>query len=210
MNTLTQAYSSAPFLHRVLVRARPTICPYEPILAPIPSQATVLDVGCGVGALLVSLALRGDLRAGIGCDINPASVGIAQTAAQQISASSLQFMASRDINDIPRGPFEVVTLIDVMHHVNPTTQREFFGACAERVSEGGILLYKDMANKPLWKNLFNRLHDAVLARQIIHYVPISQIKDWGQSLGFTIDKQDAYSRLAYAHELVVFRNRKQA
>lgn len=178
---------------------------YEPILAPIPSQATVLDVGCGVGAFLVSLALRGDLRAGTGCDINPASVAIAQAAARKISASSLQFMTTRDINEIPRGPFDVVTLIDVMHHVSPSTQREFFEACAERVSAGGILLYKDMANRPLWKNLFNRMHDAVLARQIIHYVPISLVKDWGHALGFTIDKQDVYSRLAYAHELVVFR-----
>lgn len=208
MKTLTHAYSSAPFLHRALVWARPAICPYEPILAPIPSHATVLDVGCGVGALLVSLSLRGDLQAGTGCDINPASISIAQTAARQVNAASLQFIATRDINDIPRGPFDVVTLIDVMHHVSPTAQREFFAACAERVGAGGILLYKDMANRPLWKNLFNRLHDAVLARQIIHYVPIELVKDWSQALGFTIEKQAAYSRFAYAHELVAFRKGK--
>ena len=61
-----------------------------------------------------------------------------------------------------------------------------------------------MADRPLWKNLFNRLHDAVLARQFIHYVPLEEIKGWGRQLGFRIH-EEIRSRFAYGHELVVFK-----
>jgi len=205
MPTLTSIYAQAPLLQRALVSARPAICPPEPILSSIPANAEVLDVGCGVGALLISLALRGDLIAGTGCDLNPASIAVARSAAHRLANSNLSFVLAGASDDIPPGPFDVVTTIDVMHHVDPAMQRAFFAACAERVKPGGLFVYKDMADKPLWKNLFNRCHDAVLARQFIHYVPLEDIKEWGSALGFTVQEEAAYSRFAYAHELVVFR-----
>ena len=207
--TVVRAYSNAPMLQRALVAARPLICPFEPILARIPPNQEVLDVGCGVGSLLVSLALRGDLTAGTGCDLNPASIAVARIAASRLHGTNLDFVVTGDPDDMPRGPFDIVTLIDVMHHVKPSLQRAFFFACAERVKPGGLLVYKDMADRPLWKNLFNRLHDAVLARQFIHYVPLEKAKEWATALGFVVREEAAYSHFAYAHELEVFTRAEQ-
>jgi 2-polyprenyl-3-methyl-5-hydroxy-6-metoxy-1,4-benzoquinol methylase len=188
------------------VAARPVVCPFEPILGAIPSGTTVLDVGCGVGTLLVSLALRGDLATGTGCDLNPASIEVARMAASQLKGNHLEFFVANSPAEIPGGLFDVVTLIDVMHHVEPSAQRAFFAACVDRIGPEGMLVYKDMADRPLWKSLFNRLHDAVFARQFIHYVPLEVIKDWANDLSLALHHEVAYSQLiAYAHELLVFR-----
>jgi len=165
----------------------------------------MLDVGCGVGALLISLALEGKIVAGVGCDVNSGAIEVARKAALRIPRVNIQFVVATSVESIPRGPFDVVTMIDVMHHVSPSLQKRFFIGCADRLRSGGLLIYKDMAERPLWKNLFNRLHDFVIARQHIHYVPLETIKDWAKAYGLTLTKELAYSRFAYAHELLVLK-----
>lgn len=204
MTTLTSAYSDASWLRRALVSARPIICPLEPILACIPSGATVLDVGCGVGASLLSMSLQGKISSGTGCDANSTAISIAKKAASHITGTDLQFHISNTIEEIPYGPFDVVTLIDVMHHVIPPEQQQFFAACVDRLRAGGVFIYKDMVDRPLWRNLFNRFHDIIIARQIIHYVPLESVKDWGSNYGLCLEKESSYSRFAYGHELLVF------
>jgi len=201
------AYSSGSIFTRFLVSARPLICPLQPIMEKIPPNQTVLDVGCGVGTLLISLAIRGGVGYSIGCDVNSKAIAVAEAAANRLPAEKPEFIVSENKNLIPVGPFDVVTLIDVMHHINPKMQRKFFEICAERVRPGGILIYKDMACAPLWKNLFNRFHDAVMSFQHIHYVPIDEITNWGQQIFLARENQEFYSRFAYGHELVVFRKR---
>lgn len=200
-------YSSGSIFTRLLVWARPLICPLQPIMEKIPPNQTVLDVGCGVGTLLISLAIRGGLGNSIGCDVNSKAIAVAEAAAKRLPAGKPEFMLAENNNLIPAGPFDVVTLIDVMHHINPKMQRKFFEMCVERVRPGGILIYKDMACAPLWKNLFNRFHDAVMSFQHIHYVPINEVIKWGQQKNLATENQEFYSRFAYGHELVVFRKK---
>ncbi len=130
MNNSVEAYSEAPWLTRFLVAGRPVICPMEPIQTNIPPGSNVLDVGCGVGSLLISLAQDGRLVRGIGCDVNPTAISVAKRAALNVSSANLDFVTITSEKAIPAGPFEVVTLIDVMHHIPPSAQRTFFAACA--------------------------------------------------------------------------------
>jgi hypothetical protein len=74
----------------------------------------------------------------------------------------------------------------------------------EKVKPGGMLLYKDMAQKPFFPAAMNRLHDLVLARQWIHYVPIRQVEEWAREAGLTITHSGAFSRLWYRHDLRIF------
>ena len=205
MNELNSAYTAAPLMHRALVAARPYICPFEPVLAEVPSGQEILDVGCGVGALLTALALQGKVKSGVGVDINPKSIEVANRVARSIAMPQLSFQVADSAGVLPGLEYDVVTLIDVMHHIPPLVQRQFFMNCAERVRPGGLLVYKDMADEPIFYNLFNRLHDLVLARQFIHYAPLESVVMWAGECGLSPVSKSLYSRLAYAHELVVFR-----
>jgi 2-polyprenyl-3-methyl-5-hydroxy-6-metoxy-1,4-benzoquinol methylase len=202
MDDVSRAYAAAPPFTRFMVRGRPYICPFEPIFSRVPKGASVLDVGCGVGALLIGMALEGRVARGIGCDVSAGAVETAKTAAEEAGLSNLSFMTIRDVADAPQGPFDVVTVVDVMHHVPPAAQRAFFSGCARRVRPGGMLIYKDMAEKPLWNNLFNRLHDAVVARQWINYVPLAMVREWAAADGLEVAGEEYFRRLAYRHELL--------
>ncbi len=205
MTGLNQAYAGAPIFQRFLVGARPYICPVEPIVRFVPEGVNMLDVGCGVGALLINLALQGKITSGIGMDVNPASIAVAKKAVENVRDVDIRFDVCTTIHEIPNGPFTLVTLIDVMHHVAPHEQEKFFKACIDRTSIGGIFIYKDMAEKPWWKNAFNRFHDIVISRQVIHYVPLNDIKKWSKECGLSLEHESCYSRLAYGHELLVLR-----
>jgi 2-polyprenyl-3-methyl-5-hydroxy-6-metoxy-1,4-benzoquinol methylase len=107
-------------------------------------------------------------------------------------------------DDWPIEAYDVVTVIDVMHHVPINRQHEFFVACARRVRAGGRLVYKDMCRSPAWRSVANRCHDVILAQQWINYVPIEQIEKWAKQESMKLSRREAIPMLWYGHELRVF------
>lgn len=207
IQNIQAAYSEAPWLQRLMVTLRPAICPTGPIVRNVLPNTRVLDVGCGIGLILITIALERGIAHGFGIDVNAKAIDVARGAAEKLPGVNLHFLNRNSISELDETSFDVVTVIDVMHHVDPSSQRAFFVECANAVAPGGLLIYKDMARRPLWMSLFNRLHDLILAQQIIHYVPLSEVKLWADDLGLMLMEESAYRRLAYAHELLVFRRK---
>jgi 2-polyprenyl-3-methyl-5-hydroxy-6-metoxy-1,4-benzoquinol methylase len=174
---------------------RPYICPFERLLPHIPQRATVLDIGCGSGLLLALAASSGlDIR-GVGVDTSEPAIAIAQL----LGLRGVEFQQSW-----PEGLFDVVTMVDVLHHVPPAEQRHFFQRAAAKVAPGGKLIYKDMAERPWWRAAANRIHDLAVAREWIHYVPIARVQEWACAEAFECDAEADITRLWYAHQLRVF------
>jgi 2-polyprenyl-3-methyl-5-hydroxy-6-metoxy-1,4-benzoquinol methylase len=73
----------------------------------------------------------------------------------------------------PPGTFDVVSLIDVIHHIQSKDQTTVLVNAIEHVADGGILLYKDMASRPLWRAWANRLHDLISAGDWINYLELN-------------------------------------
>jgi 2-polyprenyl-3-methyl-5-hydroxy-6-metoxy-1,4-benzoquinol methylase len=165
----------------------------------------MLDIGCG-GGLLLALALEfRRIRRGIGLDTSEASIRIARACAGAGPGHGpLSFEVIRDPAGWPAGPFDVVTLIDVMHHLPAPLQSRAFSEIHSRLRPGGILVYKDMAHRPWLPALANRLHDLVLARQWIRYLPLDQAIEWARTAGFTVQATDRQRLWWYCHEMVVF------
>ena len=61
-----------------------------------------------------------------------------------------------------------------------------------------------MVRRPVWRALANRLHDLLIARQRIHYLPVEQVIEWAQAKGFRVIEQRRMDMLWYGHEMVVF------
>lgn len=196
------AYDAAPVLQRALVWARPAICPFDVLMAQVPEGSRVLDVGCGTGMFLVSLAVEGRISSGLGRDINAPAIEAAQSAARHFDC--LVFERARDEQDWPSEQFDVVSAIDVIHHIPPTYQEQFLDKLYACVKPGGRLIYKDMADRPVFHASVNRLHDLVLARQWIHYFPLEQARAWGEKQGLRVLAEKNYKALAYAHEMIVW------
>jgi 2-polyprenyl-3-methyl-5-hydroxy-6-metoxy-1,4-benzoquinol methylase len=203
-------FADAPFLIRSLQRLRPFICPFDELIARVPVGSSVLDVGCGAGLFLGLLSAMRKISYGRGFDSSPQAINAAQVMAFCARRSRSSFgrliFDQRNITE-PWGndQFDVVSIIDVMHHVHPAMQRSLLDLAIARIKPGGLLLYKDMVCRPLWRATANRLHDLLLARQWVHYAPIAEIESWATNAGLELVEARAIPRLWYGHELRIFR-----
>ncbi len=201
-------YGQAPWSQRLLGALRPLICPFDEVLNEVlPTSARVLDIGCGNGLLLNVLAHRKKIASGQGVDINPAALAIAQRVATRFGFSHLTFDRITGVDSLPSDVHDVILMVDVLHHVPRLQQQKLFLAAASRLAPRGRLIYKDMAAQPLGYAAVNGLHDFVVARQIIHHVPLARVQGWAAEAGLRTLRQGAKRYLAYAHEWLVLEKR---
>jgi 2-polyprenyl-3-methyl-5-hydroxy-6-metoxy-1,4-benzoquinol methylase len=169
----------------------------------------VFDIGCGCG-LLLALALRsGKEIEALGLDISEGALSMAAAMKQNgltaEESERLRLHHSTGIGDWPETTFDMVSLIDVMHHVRLDWRRPILDAAIARVKPGGILLYKDMCRRPRWRAVLNWCQDLVVSRQWIHYIPVSQVEDVARCAGLVELRSETIYRLGFGHELRVYR-----
>lgn len=181
-----QSYAGGPWLARKMQHWRPYICPFEVLTRFVPQGCSLLDVGCGSGLfILLLLGLDRDIQA-VGIDSSRPALAMAQRAAARLAAGGKNFAPPRFL-------------------VSPPHQRAALEAALDRVKPGGVLLFKDMPPRPLPQAVANRLHDLVVSRQWVHYVPVDDIQEWGAARGFRLEHREIIQRLWYVHDLAVLR-----
>ena len=94
-------------------------------------------------------------------------------------------------------------MIDVMHHLPPALQRGVFARAAAVLRPGGVMIYKDIARKPIWMALANRLHDLMANMDWIHYVDIEDNIRYACESGLVERETETFTRLWYRHEMMV-------
>ena len=186
---------------------RPYICPFEKLLPFVPTGSKVLDVGCGAGLFLGLLGSHGAIERGLGFDISRPAIDLAQCIARELAGrADLEFVEVDAASAWPDGEFDVVSMIDVLRHVEPGDQMKVLSLAASRTRRGGLLLYKDMALRPRWRAWCNRAHDLVMAREWIRHVPFGRVQQHLSSLGMAQVARGSAARYWYAHEWGVFKN----
>lgn len=89
----------------------------------------------------------------------------------------LQFKEASEPAEWPQGAVDVVTMIDVMHHLPQEIRQAFVEAAAARLAPGGRFVYKDMDKRPVWRALWNNLHDLLLAREWVRLEPSANVRN---------------------------------
>ena len=190
---------------RRLTAHRPRICPFESLVEAVPERSKVLDIGCGNGLFLYLLLRAGRLREGHGVDVQRDAVTAGNAALRGFGFKQASLAIAGGPAQWPRKRFDVVSMIDVMHHLPRDRQRSTLSAACAVVKPGGLLIYKDMATTPRWAAWANRLHDLALARQWIHYLPVAEVESCAVASGLRMVGRDAIRLGWYAHELRVLR-----
>ncbi len=117
--------------------------------AAIPTDARILEIGCGTGQM--SLFLASADRLVIGADVTRASLELGAAAAKRFGVTRIQFVET-DLHNpgFRAGAFDVVYASGVLHHTHDP--RQAFAAILPLLRPGGMIvigLYNAFARIPL-------------------------------------------------------------
>lgn len=207
------AFRTGPLLLRKLQHYRPYICPFGDLIGRVEVGSAILDVGCGGGLWLALLRETGRIRAGVGFDSSRQAIALAQAIepSGREGAAALTFQLLPAQAEWPTvaggaggvGGFDVVSIIDVLHHVPVGVGPSLFVNAAARLRPGGMLLYKDIYPGS-WRSVCNRMHDLVMARQWINLVETATVVEWAERAGFMLRETRTIDTWWYGHVVCVF------
>ena len=201
-------YKDAALVNRWLQAGRPYICPFDVLITHVPPGSSVLDIGSGAGLFVGLLAVKANISDAVGLDTSAGAIRAARTMAARVE--ELGFEVPLDFKEIgaghawPSQRFDVVSLIDVMHHIGHDQRRAVFRQAVSSLRPGGLLIYKDISKRPRWRFWANRLHDLIMAREWIHLSPIKQIEAWAAADNLQLKQAMHINRLWYGHDLRVW------
>ena len=152
-------------LNRLKTVYRSYICPFDQILNLIPPESKVFDIGCGSGSLLslIDHFCKPEKLGGIEIDDV-----LVENAKLLLSSSPVPVSVYKyDGITIPEEikEYDIITMIDVFHHVPKSIQITFFDQLYQKMSKGSVLIYKDIDAESVFVYA-NKLHDMVLAGEI--------------------------------------------
>ena len=197
-------YRDAPLLLRIRQRLRLVAAPMDAVLSHYPEADRALDIGCGGGLVLTFVAAMNKIKHGIGTDIDVGAIAAARIVAETHNLP-IDFRVTQVGEALPDGTFDVVSMVDVLHHIDPAEQHAVFLEAAGRVAPGGRFFLKDIGTRPRWRAAMNTLHDLIFAQEWVHYVPDDQIARWAKEANLDIELSTSYRTLWYGHRLWVFR-----
>ena len=194
VSKLREAYGIKKFF----TWARPWICPFDKFIFQIPKNQSIFDVGCGNGAFLFLLATFREPKKLYGVDVSENNLSIVKNI-----FPNTKYNKVNNISDWPKENFNVITVIDVLHHIKPEEQHEFINKILNKIKPGGTLIIKDMSTKPWYFAIMNTIHDLIFANQLIHYFPFNELIQIIKKNGFEIKEINSKILLWYSHEWVV-------
>ncbi|MHC4153080.1 MAG: class I SAM-dependent methyltransferase [Planctomycetota bacterium] len=165
----------------------------------IPQGNSVLDIGCGTGLWLFLLTHFKMISRGIGIDINPDKIKIANS--MKTSGDNLEFLELQSENKWQEGLYDCITMIDVLHHVPTDKQKDFLTKFKKtRVKR---IVFKDIDPEAKIKCFMNSIHDLLLSKRLPHYCKKEKVVEWLQEMGYGIIYVGRHDMLWYSHYLIV-------
>ena len=156
---LLSRYSGLSAASRLFLWARWRWTPYEEMASLLPIKGRILDGGCGHGLLSLALATRSTARRVLGVDHSGQRVAAAQEAARGLKNVSF---AAGDYSSPPRGPYDGIALIDVLHYLPYERQAQVMKNSVRRLRRRGVLLFREVDRKPGFASFFNRVHETFM------------------------------------------------
>jgi 2-polyprenyl-3-methyl-5-hydroxy-6-metoxy-1,4-benzoquinol methylase len=122
------------------------------VVAALPREGRILDVGCGHGLVSNEAALLSPRVQVLGVDLSETKIASAQASIGPRSNVEFRVQA---LGDIEESGFDAVALIDVLYLVPEASWRLFLETCFHKLKPGGVFVFKEIGTAPRWK--FERL-----------------------------------------------------
>ncbi|MFN8521842.1 MAG: class I SAM-dependent methyltransferase [Chloroflexota bacterium] len=143
------------------VTIRHWLAPIAAVLDALPAGGRLLDVGCGHGLFANAAALACTTRTVVGIDPSPVKIGAALAAGRAVSNVSF---VQGVVQDAPTGPFDAISILDVLYLLPVEQKLAILRACRERIAVDGVLLLKANDTAPRWKYQVARAQEVLMTR----------------------------------------------
>jgi 2-polyprenyl-3-methyl-5-hydroxy-6-metoxy-1,4-benzoquinol methylase len=171
----------------------------------IPNDGRIIDIGCGAGVFLQILAMYRSPSSLAGIETNASVISVANSTLNHRATANPVRLEVYDGINFPRWieNYQYAVLIDVLHHISKTQQLAFLKSLFASLRSGSILIIKDINGDHLFWLLFNRLHDLVMARQLVHEIRPSILESGLREIGFKIKAITKRRMMVYSHYTIV-------
>ena len=177
----------------------------------LPRNGRVLDLGSGFGLFSLYFALTAPGRSLIGVELDARRVDCARSSAERLGLSNVRYECSDALGWQSSETFDAIYLLDLIHHLPAEAVPEFLERLKMRLRPGGILLIKDVADKPAYKRLFTLFLDRLMVdRDPIRYWPPHELSGLLEDLDFDVARHQMKDFLPFPHILYICRNRTLA
>jgi 2-polyprenyl-3-methyl-5-hydroxy-6-metoxy-1,4-benzoquinol methylase len=158
-----QVFSSLGLKERLFVRARIFSAPLASVADRCP-DGTILDVGCGHGALSALLAIDNPGRQIIGIDPDHRKVAWARSGPGSLPNVSVRRGTVEDLLPELERHFDAIVVADVLYLLPVERWSDFTAACRRLLKPGGLLLLKEAEADRSWKHFKCLAQEQVMVR----------------------------------------------
>jgi 2-polyprenyl-3-methyl-5-hydroxy-6-metoxy-1,4-benzoquinol methylase len=189
-------------LNKLKVLYRPYICPFDDLLNIIPPQKSIFDIGCGSGTFLSLCAgFTNPTKLG-GIEISATLIENAKILLRKFNIPSSVTVFDGAVFPEEINQYDVITLIDVLHHVPKAQQEIFLTTIFDKMKSGATFILKDIDAASIFVYT-NKVHDLLLAKEIGHEWKASRVEEKLKKLGFIIKSTSKKRMLWYPHYTIV-------
>lgn len=104
----------------------------------------LLEVGCGTGNLQLQIAKAFPAARCTGVDIDPTGLAAAREAVRRAGLADRVSIVEGDVGSaVPKGAFDVVVMVEVLHEIAPHVRPAVVRGCADALGAGGWLVIVD-------------------------------------------------------------------
>lgn len=203
----SRSLKEVPFISYLKMVYRPYICPFNRILKEINKNKRIFDIGFGNGTLLTLCAeyLSPVKISGVEIDRD-----LLENANKILSSYNIdKNLELFDGSNIPHeiSNYNVITLIDVIHHIPRNQQFSFLKNIIYKASSNTKIIIKDIDREnPLV--FFNKIHDFLFSRQKTHERDLKELTEFFRKQK-TVDLQivETKTMFVYPHFLLVLKKK---
>lgn len=211
MEPVLSLFDTMPRPVRLHVRGRWRLFPFPRLLPYLPETGNFLDVGCGHGLWALMMA-RGRPTAQVwGADPAADKIAVAQQVATRAGLPNLQFSCGL-AESMPLPDCTLISLIDVLYLIPYAQQEALLQKLAALLVPGGVLLIKEMGQRPRWKYAWNLLEETLAVRILritygtdFYFRPENGWQTLLEGLGLTVETRSLHAGYIHPHVLFIAR-----
>ena len=171
--------------------------------AHVPTEGTIVDLGCGHGVLANFMALRAPRRQVAGFDLSEHRIATARS----IGLPNAEFHC-QNLFDTEPTPAQAIVVADVLHHLLSYEEGDdLLARCCDRLAPDGVLIVKEIATRPRWKFLCTQPVDFTFYKGRVFFRSAEQFASLFERLGLEATFVPLHAWRPLSHVMYVCRKR---